>query len=168
MISNNAEAIIVHKQVGDGWGITRTDVIREFPFPESHVGSHYPELIIWNRMGRKYDAIYMNDVLQTTFYDTANSITRNELAADSRKLADKVLRESAAYLNGDFRYFPRAPMFFVKRALLYNYYFRNHAWRLADDQRLEGWVKVWCWLFRPLHIIAEFAMKRKKSKTRMS
>ncbi|CAK0741113.1 putative Glycosyltransferase family 2 protein [Gammaproteobacteria bacterium] len=167
MESNHTEAVIVHKQVGDAWGFERTEVLREFPFPEEHVGSHYPELIIWNRMSRKYSALYTNDVLYTIFYDTTNSITRNELATDPRKLADKVLREGSAYLNYEFRYFPRAPLFFVKRALIYNYYHRLYPHNLAEDQRLVGLAKMWCLMFRPFNFVTEITMRQRGVRVRL-
>jgi glycosyltransferase involved in cell wall biosynthesis len=162
MISNNAEAVIVHGQTGDAWGIARTEVMREFPFPESHQGSHYPETIIWNKLGWKYEALYTNDVLHTTFYDTSDSITRSELAQDKTKLAHKILRESAANIEGDFRLFWRAPFFFVKKALLYNHFRKAlRSASLAEDQKLNGWGRLWCFLFRPLNPFLDRFIERR-------
>jgi glycosyltransferase involved in cell wall biosynthesis len=46
----------------EGWGITRTDVLREFPYPE---GERYaPEALVWNRISRKYAARFVNEALR--------------------------------------------------------------------------------------------------------
>jgi glycosyltransferase involved in cell wall biosynthesis len=165
IVSNNSEAVILYKKTGDGWGISRTDVLREFLFPEQHVGSHYPELIMWNRLGRKYKDIYTNKVLYTIFYDANNSITRNELAEDRGKWLDKALRESADYLNHDFHYVLRRPLFFVKRAVIYNQALLLRGSKaLVDDQRLKGCGKWWCLLFKPLSFLAPSRFKVKAIK----
>lgn len=41
------------------WGINRTDVMREFPFPEE-VGGFVPEALVWNRISQKYAARFIN------------------------------------------------------------------------------------------------------------
>lgn len=54
----------VHFRSGSGerWGINRTDVLREFPYPE---GERYvPEGLVWNRMSRKYAARFVNEALR--------------------------------------------------------------------------------------------------------
>src|SRR5258708_9558944 len=44
------------------WGIIRTDVLREFPWPE---GVRYAaEGLVWNRMSRKYAARFVNEALR--------------------------------------------------------------------------------------------------------
>jgi len=44
------------------WGINRTDVLREFPFPE---GERYlPRGVVWNRISRKYAARFFNEPLR--------------------------------------------------------------------------------------------------------
>ena len=47
--------------VGDKFGSNRTDVMREFPFPES-AGSFVCESLVWNRIARRYTQRCVNDV----------------------------------------------------------------------------------------------------------
>jgi glycosyltransferase involved in cell wall biosynthesis len=48
------------------WGINRTDVLREFPFPEGE--RFVPEGLVWNRLSRKYAARFFNEPLR--IYET--------------------------------------------------------------------------------------------------
>jgi glycosyltransferase involved in cell wall biosynthesis len=56
------------------WGINRTDVLREFPWPEEE---HYaPESLVWNRISRKYAARFVNEALRI-YEPNASGIARN-------------------------------------------------------------------------------------------
>ncbi len=54
---------------GDMMEVWRTDVMREFPFPEIHNERFCPEALVWNRIAKKYplymipDVIYYRDYL---------------------------------------------------------------------------------------------------------
>ena len=45
---------------GDLSEVFRTDVIREFPFPEIEGEKFCPEVLVWNRIARKYKLRYFN------------------------------------------------------------------------------------------------------------
>jgi glycosyltransferase involved in cell wall biosynthesis len=48
-------------------GINRTDVLREFPFPEGE--RCVPDSLIWNRMAKKYAARFVNEALYIYYYE---------------------------------------------------------------------------------------------------
>jgi glycosyltransferase involved in cell wall biosynthesis len=51
----------VRHRVWDRWAIHRTDVLRQFPWPE---GERFcPESLVWNRISRKYAARFFNECL---------------------------------------------------------------------------------------------------------
>lgn len=50
-----------HRNV-ERWGINRTDVLRQFPWPEEE--RYAPESLVWNRMSRKYAARFINEALR--------------------------------------------------------------------------------------------------------
>lgn len=150
LVSNNAEVVIVYDQIGDSWGILRTDILRSHLFPANWKGSHYPELIHWNVLGRKFNGLYTNEVLYTVHCDARNSITRSVLVEDTRKAFDKILMESADFLNNELRYALRRPGFFLKRILIYNHFLAFVTWDLADDQRLNEPMATASKLLRPL------------------
>ena len=44
------------------WGISRTDILRMFPYPEGE--KWVPDGLIWNRLSRKYAARFFNEALR--------------------------------------------------------------------------------------------------------
>jgi hypothetical protein len=100
---------------GEKWGFQRTDVMREFPFPEpdGYTGL-IPSGFVWNAIGRHYLTRYVNEDLHVWWEDQPTSLSRPE-----DRLADVpgALIESRAYIDEDLRWFPYAPrLFFLKAA----------------------------------------------------
>ena len=59
--SDNVEIRMRYGMLGDAQGMLRTEVMREFPFPED-LGRFVAESLIWNRMARRYRTRYVNEV----------------------------------------------------------------------------------------------------------
>lgn len=48
----------------------RTDVLREFSFPEPNEKLRfYPEVAVWNKKARKYKTCYIADPLRVYYWD---------------------------------------------------------------------------------------------------
>ena len=61
------------------WGINRTDVLRQFPFPEGE--RFVPEGLVWNRIARKYSARFVNEALRIYYFDpTGNTLSARMVA----------------------------------------------------------------------------------------
>lgn len=113
--SNALEIRLRYKVQGEKWGFQRTDVMRQFPFPEvpGYTGL-IPSGLIWNAIGRNYRTRYINDELLVWWQDQTTSLSRPR-----DRLADVpgALLESRAFIDEDIRWFPYAPrMFFLKAA----------------------------------------------------
>ena len=54
--------------VGDLSEVFRTDVMREFPFPEIEGEKFCPEVLVWNRIARKYKLRYFNEAIYIAEY----------------------------------------------------------------------------------------------------
>ena len=92
------------------WGMNRTQVMKEFPFPEVREGlAYYPEIIIWHQMDAKYKVRYINAPLRAYFKDQENATTHKKRIRFKESV---YLRQH--YINDTFRYFFYSPMFFVK------------------------------------------------------
>ena len=63
--------------VSEGWGMTRTDVLREFPFPEEE--RFVPAALVWNRISRKYSCRFVNEALR--IYEPGPGGVSNNLTA---------------------------------------------------------------------------------------
>ena len=53
---------------GDLSEVFRTDVMREFPFPEIECEKFCPEVLVWNRIARKYKLRYFNEAIYIAEY----------------------------------------------------------------------------------------------------
>ena len=60
---------------GELWGIIRTDIMKEFPFPIPEGLKFYPESVIWDKMAEKYITRYINNSLRILYSDQENATT---------------------------------------------------------------------------------------------
>lgn len=58
------EFLSKHRIKGEKWGFHRTEILREFPFPEIAGERFVPEGLVWNRIGRRYKLRFVNDPLR--------------------------------------------------------------------------------------------------------
>jgi glycosyltransferase involved in cell wall biosynthesis len=66
--SNAVDLRYNHRVQGDKMGLIRTDVLRQFPFPED-LGRHLvPESVVWNRISQKYQMRCVNEVVGVKEY----------------------------------------------------------------------------------------------------
>jgi len=57
-----------YKLTGDKFDFYRSSVLREFPFPEFYGENFLAEGIVWNRINKKYDCLFVNEALQIVEY----------------------------------------------------------------------------------------------------
>lgn len=101
--SNAVEIRTRYRVKGDKFGMNRTEVMREFPFPED-LGHFVTESLIWNRIAKKYSKRYVNEILAVTEYQAEGLSARSiELRAASPKAARLYYQEFA---NLDGFYIP--------------------------------------------------------------
>lgn len=56
-----------YKVSGDKGGVLRTEVLRQYPYPED-VGRFVSESLVWNRMAKKYQTRFINEALTIKEY----------------------------------------------------------------------------------------------------
>lgn len=67
--SNPTDASLFHEQLrlrsaAERWGISRTAILREFPYPEFPGERFVPDALVWNRIAKKYKMRFINDPLR--------------------------------------------------------------------------------------------------------
>lgn len=65
---------------GDMKEVFRTEVLREFPFPEIEGEKFCPEMLVWNRIASKYKLRYFNRIIYSVEYQD-DGITSNIIKA---------------------------------------------------------------------------------------
>lgn len=113
--SDAREMFYRHRISAELWGAARLNVLREFAFDESIVGSYVPEGMIWFRIAERYQGRYVNDALRI-YHQDEPSIMRS--SSPGRHSAGARLATMAA-LRHDLRYFRYAPLEFLRQAGLY-------------------------------------------------
>jgi glycosyltransferase involved in cell wall biosynthesis len=113
------KVVFVHKRFGgEKWGVGRTDVLRQHPFPEIAGANFVPEGLIGLQIAREYKTRYVNEVFRIYYVDdgaTGASLTRPDNLA---KGAQGRFYYYVWLLNNEMDYFLRAPTPFVRAAAM--------------------------------------------------
>ncbi len=65
--SDSLEIRLKHNVTGEKWGFHRTEVMRDFPYPEIEGEKFCPNGLVWNRIALRYKTRYVNEALRTYF-----------------------------------------------------------------------------------------------------
>lgn len=115
MDSDGLEIRYRYKVSGEQWGFHRTDLLRQFPFPEVVKRRYIPEGLIWARLARLYKTRFINDALRTYFVEGPSMVhggTPGRNAFGGRMYHLMVLNEERDFLR-------HAPLAFLRSAALY-------------------------------------------------
>lgn len=113
--SNSLEIRYKYRIHGEKWGFHRTEVLREFPFPEIKI-RNVPEGIVWSAIARKYQTRFVNDILRI-YYISDQSLIH---AADLKTIAPSARMEHQNCLDRHIDYFWYAPLQFIKSGVHYS------------------------------------------------
>lgn len=111
LISNELDVKFKMKMQYELWGMIRTEVMKEFPFPEyENVRMRFfPESVIWDNMARRYQTKYI-DVALRAYYTDQEDATTNKGANRCQENYWLWLH----YLNDVMDYFRYQPLLFIK------------------------------------------------------
>ena len=103
------------------WGMTRIDVLREYPNPDIKGLRFYPECIIWDEIGKKYLTRYFNEPLRVLYHDQANATTIkyvNNRFRENYYLWRHVLNDLNAYADRDPKLFLKSLVGIMRDGIL--------------------------------------------------
>jgi len=153
--SDNVEIRMRYGMRGDAQGMLRTEVMREFPFPED-LGRFVAESLIWNRMARRYRTRYVNEVLAHKEY-RPDGLTAGGRRHQVESSAAALLFQKEL-LSGHWPLPPR-----VKLRLYANYVRHSLHERIGPGrQRADAPSKLWWTLTAPIGL-ALYARDRRES-----
>ncbi len=127
VVSNFFDYRYKYRAVGDRAEVVKTSVLKNYPFPLLKNEKFIPEGLMWNRIAKEYDAIYINEPIYIRDY-LEDSIT------------SKVVQTLKKNCKGATLYYSellkcKQPfLFFVKHSLLY--------WRYAFYKRISLKEKI--------------------------
>lgn len=111
--SDSIEIVHRWKMSGEKWGFQRTDVLRQFPFPE-HIDGFVPEGVVWVQIALYYKTRFINEALRI-YHQSPDALTRG---SGPRKAS---ARGTAYWMDSTFRhefqYFRYHPKWFIRCAI---------------------------------------------------
>ncbi len=125
VVSNHLEMIYNFKIKNEMWLCVRTDVMREFPFPEVKV-RYFPEATVWTRIAKVYKTLYVNETLRVYWQDEP-SLMRGSSPADNAAGGRLAL---LAVLTEQIDWFIYDPTYFIRCAIHYARFSFHSNWGL--------------------------------------
>jgi glycosyltransferase involved in cell wall biosynthesis len=137
-----------HKVRGEKWLAVRTEVMREFPFPEIPEFRSIPESVVLFRMARKYQIRWVNEILRI-YWVHPQSISRR---LDPSVIAGPVSLLHLVRVNEQLDWFFRAPVFYSRSAVHYSRFsFHRGIGLLAQGRALKSiWARLLWGIFLPV------------------
>jgi glycosyltransferase involved in cell wall biosynthesis len=150
---------------GEKWGFHRRSILEQYPYPE-YISGFVVEGLVWNAIAHRYKTRFVNEVVRI-YYAEPDSLVNSPKTL--KKMRDIAEGSSYAYANltdGNWRWFPQAPLEIAKIAISQT----RFAWHLSrtkkdvvyHPQTIAGWVlKLITW---PIGFAAflydEFSLQR--------
>lgn len=113
--SDSLEIRYRYKVKGEKWGFHRTDVLRQFPFPEAVKRQYVPEGIVWSRIARRYKTRFVNEALRIYFVEGPSMVHGGQPG----KNAVGARLGHLTVLNDELDFFRYAPLQFYRSAAVY-------------------------------------------------
>ena len=110
--SNSRDMHYKYRVRGEKWGFSRTDILRQHPFPENIPG-HVPEGVVWMTIARDYQTRFVNETFRI-YYQGANDQLTNSGNIGSN--ANGALYQKCITLSNEIQYFYTNPKHFLLEA----------------------------------------------------
>jgi len=102
-----------YRVTGEKWGFHRTDILRQFPFPEVGMRCWVTEGLIWRAIARKYKTRYVAEALRVYFTVTEPSFGRLTSQPVETQAPGRILYNRSV-LDNDLGWFWCAPIDFAR------------------------------------------------------
>lgn len=110
-----------YKIKGEKWGILRTDILKQFKYPEKKA-SFYPDSYLWFKIGKQYKTRYINEIVRIYYIEAKHSITKP--SAITKENASVKSDYYLVLINDFAKYTINSPTAFIKHFILYFFYSR--------------------------------------------
>ncbi len=99
---------------GEKWGFQRTQILKQFPFPEDEPGL-VPEGYVWSQLDRHYKTRFVNEMLRVYYRDQGDSLITNTGSNPASHANGQVLAEFGE-LGMGVRWFWHDPVKLTRKA----------------------------------------------------
>ena len=84
VLDSDPIAMMRFRLAGDKWGFHRTDIMRQFRFPEFAGETYIPDGLLWQRIGSQYRIRYVNEPLRILYFDEQDCMSKRNVELRSR------------------------------------------------------------------------------------
>ena len=112
--SNGVEIYHRWRVRGEKWGFQRTDVLKQFPFPEDERGL-VPEGYVWSQLDQSYKTRFVNEMLRVYYRDQEDSLIACTTSNPASHANGQVLAEFSE-LRAGVKWFWHDPLVITKKA----------------------------------------------------
>ncbi len=102
---------------GEKKGFQRTDVLRQFPFPEFK--NSFEADVIWRKIGKRYKSRYINEVLVTWYINEEGRTDQLSFHSRKKQAAPGLSMAHKEVLNDDINWFRYNPKEFFRSSIHY-------------------------------------------------
>ncbi len=143
---------------GELWGITKTEIMKENPFPIIEGIKFFPESIIWDSIAKKYKTRYINEPLRYYFRDAENSITTSKVYSSYYENYYLWIHN----INNNSKYILHSPKVIIKSYIGFNMdtKFCNIKYKESLKKINTIAKKVVCILLYPIGSLAYYLKKK--------
>jgi glycosyltransferase involved in cell wall biosynthesis len=117
---------------GEKWGMVRSDLLRAMPFPERPLRTYLPESLVWDRLGQRYLARFVNEALRVYHWEPGEGSLGTP--GNPARHAWGSMLQHRLVLDEHLEYFRVAPLAILTAAVHY-VRFSRHAGVPAREQR---------------------------------
>jgi len=114
--SNPSELNHRYKIKGEKWGFTRTDLLKEYPYPEPPGVLFVPESVVWITIGKKYQTRCVNQPLRVYHTASEDSLSHSGLKWSQ---VEGLFIWHQTVLNHETDWFWRNPLSILRSAVNY-------------------------------------------------
>jgi glycosyltransferase involved in cell wall biosynthesis len=149
------EFLFKYKINGEKFGLMRTTLLKDNPYPEAVEYKFIPESYIWNRLGRRYLYICVNAVVRSYYMPSGAACNNLSGKANLIRNAKGMMMCDSDLLKEDFpKWFRTSPLFFFKRAAQLSRYGIHSGMVLQQYNGLESaWAKILLLSSSPLGLL---------------
>lgn len=144
--SDSLELRYKFKVKGEKWGFQRTDVMREFPFPELPGERFIPEDVVWNAIARIYKTRFVNVPLRIYWIRSEQDDDAGAPSTDLRTHARGHAYAHQCTLNNNLDWFQSAPARFFRSGVHYaRFSFHDNVGMLGQYRHLTNPLAKMIW-----------------------
>jgi glycosyltransferase involved in cell wall biosynthesis len=133
-----------YKVSGEMWGFNKTDVLKQYHFPEKE---STPVSIVWSQIGRKYKTRFINQIFRTWYIKEPG---RKDQATYDRPISQIAVGSTLVHLdilNNDIDWFKYSPKEFFRSATHYTRFSLHSGIRFLDQlKKLNNGLAIFLWL----------------------